>query len=145
MMTIGIIMGYILIFLLLGATFIYIRVSAVVALPIVAILSLGTAIPSFFYYNSSGSSYTYYFISLSGPFLAVFWSLIKNISKKAIIFRTNAIIALYITIFLPVIALTINTYNYLTTDVSVATVINYILFSIIGLTVGILLLLFVIW
>ena len=138
-------MGYILIFLLLGAAFIYIKVSPVIALPIAAILSLGTAIPSLFYYKSSVNSYTYFFISLSGPFLAFFWSLIKNISKKAIIFRTNAIIALYVTIFLPVITLTINSYKYFTTDTSITTVINYILFAIIGLTVTILLVLFVIW
>jgi hypothetical protein len=106
--TLALIMGYVILFLLFGAFYIYIDVPPVVIMPIVAFLSLGTAFPSLIYYSASYNFYEYVFISLSGPFIAVFWSIVKDISPKTLIFRTNAILALYITIFLPVIALMIN-------------------------------------
>jgi hypothetical protein len=53
MTTLGILMGYVILFLLFGAAYIYINIQAVIMLPIVAVLSIGTAIPSLFYYSSS--------------------------------------------------------------------------------------------
>jgi hypothetical protein len=138
-------MGYIIIFLLFGAFYIYIRVDAAIILPIVGILSLGTAVASLFYYNSSVSFQTYAYVSLSGPFIAIFWSIIKNTSRKALIFRTNAIIALYLTIFLPVVALVLNSLNLFTSDSSIASVLNLVLLSIIGITLLLLLIMFVVW
>lgn len=115
------------------------------ALPIIAILSLGTAVSSFFYYNSSTNFYIYVFISISGPFIAIFWSLIKNTSDKSLIFRTNSIIILFLTIFIPVIALTINKFNFFTSDSDITNYISYILIAIIGVTLLLLLVMFIIW
>ena len=68
---------------------------------------------------------------MSGPFAAVFWSIIKNISLKTLIFRTNAILALYISIFIPVVIMVINTFQFFTTDTQVVTIVNYIMVVII--------------
>lgn len=138
-------MGYVIIFLLFGAFYIYIRVDAAVILPIVGILSLGTAIPSLWYYSSSVSFETYAYVSLSGPFTAIFWSIIKNTSSKALIFRTNAIIALYLTTFLPVIALILNSFNLFTTDSNIVSVLNLVLLAVIGITLLLLLVMFIVW
>lgn len=138
-------MGYIIIFLLFGAFYIYIRVDPAIILPIVGILSLGTAVSSFFYYDSSVNFQTYAYISLSGPFIAIFWSIIKNTSSKALIFRTNAIIALYLTIFLPVVALVLNSLDLFTSDSSIVSVVNVVLLSIIGITLLLLLIMFIVW
>lgn len=124
---------------------IYVKVSAAVTLPISAIVSLATAFPSLSYYNSSTNVYTYVFASISGPFLVLFWSLIKNISLKAIIFKINSIIVLFISIFLPFIALVINSYNYFTSDSSFVSTINYVLIGLIATTMLFLLVLFIIW
>ena len=124
-------MAYVIIFLLFGAFYIYIRVRPSIIMPLIAMLSLGTAIPSLIYYNASFNFYEYAFISLSGPFAAVLWSIIKNISLKTLIFRTNAILALYISIFIPVAILVINTFQFFTTDAQVVTIVNYIMVVII--------------
>ena len=141
----GVIMGYIMIFELFGAFLIYIRLSAVVTLPIIAVASLSTAFVSLAYYTPTMNTYTYYFASLSGPVLAVFWSLIKNISTKTIIFKINSIIVLFISIFLPFIALVINSFNYFTSDSSLVSTINYVLIGLIATTILFLLILFIIW
>ena len=126
-------MGYILLFLILGAFYIYINVRPVIIMPIVAILSIGTALPSLGFYNESINFYHYAFISLSGPFVAIFWSIIKTISIKTPIYRPNVIIALYIVFFLPVIILVINSFKYFTTDAQTISSLNYTLISIISL------------
>ena len=97
----------------------------------IALLSLGTAIPSLLYYNSSVNFYDYVFLSLSGPLAAIFWSIIKAISPKTLIFKTNAIIALYTAIFLPVIVIMINTFQFFTTNSQIITILNYIMVVII--------------
>jgi hypothetical protein len=51
--TLGLLMAYILLFLLFGAFLIYLKVRPVVIMPFLAILSLGTAVPSIFYYDAS--------------------------------------------------------------------------------------------
>lgn len=128
-------MGYVIIFLLFGAFYIYIDVPPVIIMPFVAFISLGTAFPSLLYYNSSFEFYQYISISLSGPFIAIFWSIVKNISPKTLIFRTNAILALYITIFLPVMALMINTLKFFTADTQTISVVNYILIVVIVISI----------
>ena len=129
----------------MGAILINIRTSAAVTLPISALISLGSALPSLAYYNTSVNFNTYVFVSISGPFLAVFWGLIKNISAKAIIFKINSIIVLFISIFLPFLALVINSYNFFTSDTSILNTINYILLGLITTTVVFLLILFIVW
>jgi hypothetical protein len=141
----GVIMGYVMIFELFGALLIYIRLSAVMTLPIIAVVSLSTAFVSFAYYTPTVNTYIYFFASLSGPVLAIFWSLIKNISFKTIIFKINSIIVLFISIFLPFIALVINSFNYFTSDPSLVSTINYILIGLIATTILFLLILFIIW
>jgi len=129
--TLALLMAYVILFLLIGAFYIYLDAPPVVAIPVLAFLSLGTAFPSLAYYSSSFNLYQYVFISLSGPFIAVFWGIVKNISPKTLIFRTNAILALYITIFLPVIALMINSLEFFTADSQTVSVLNYVLIVII--------------
>ena len=145
MLTLALLMGYQILFLLLGAAYIYVKVPAVVLMPIVGIVSLGTAVPSLFYYDLSVDFKVYAYISLSGPFVAIFWSIIKNISHKTLIFRTIAIIGLYLTIFLPVIVLVINSFGFLTSDSDVVSVLNYVLLGIILFTVVLLLVIFIVW
>jgi hypothetical protein len=144
MSSIGPIMGYILAFLLLGAFFNYIPLSKEVFVPFISIISLGTALFSFTYYTSSTTFTNYIIISLSLPFFAVFWSLVKIIPPKKPIFRTNLIIGLYIIIYLPVIALVLSIYNIFTADESISSTLNYIFISIILVSLLVLLLGFII-
>ena len=105
---IGPIMTYIIIFILLGAFFLYINVSKEIMTPILMLVSLSSALASFFYYNTSVNFLTYAFISISLPFIAIFWSVINFIPNKQPIFRINAIILCYIMIYIPLMASVLN-------------------------------------
>ena len=50
-------MAYVLAFLLFGAFYVYIRVDPALIMPLIAMLSLGTAIPSLIYYDLSFNFY----------------------------------------------------------------------------------------
>ncbi len=145
MAVVGSIMGYIIGFLLIGSLLIYIPVSKEVMIPVVTILSISSAASSLLYYNSSTNLYNYIFISLSAPFLVVFWSIIKSVSPKKPIFRTNAIICLYLTVYLPVLAMVLHSFELFTKDSIIVSILNYSFYSIIGLSLLILLILFIVW
>ena len=100
MYIIGGLMAYILLFLLLGAAFMLLPLSREVAIPFLAILSLISALPSLAYYSPSVNQYYYFFISISLPFFALFWSLIRSVSPRRPIFRTNALFGLPGSLFL---------------------------------------------
>lgn len=138
-------MGYVIAFIVIGAALIVIPISKDILIPILAIMSLGTAFSSFSYYSAATQMSNYVLISLSGPFLVLFWSIIKAISAKAPIFRINSIIGLYIIIYLPVIALTLNIFNCFTQDASISSLITYILLGVIVLALLILTIVFIVW
>jgi hypothetical protein len=119
------IMGYVIIFLFLGAFLVTLSIDQTVLIPIVSVLSLSSAAASLFYYNSSTNTYQYIFISISLPFLAVFWSIIKSISLKKPILRINSILCLYLVIYLPVIAHVISSFQLFTNQDQVNTISAY--------------------
>ena len=143
--TIGPLMGYILAFLLLGAFFMFIPLSKEVLIPFLAIISISSALPSLSYYNTSTNFIDYAIISLSFPFFALFWSLVKIISPKKPFLRTNMIIGLYIIIYLPVSAFAMNAYSIFTSDTSLMRILNYVFLSIIGISFLVLLIAFIAW
>lgn len=106
--SLGPIMGYMIAFLLLGAFFMILPLSKEVFIPLVAVISMSTPALSLLYYTSSTNFQIYAIISLSFPFFAIFWSLVKIISTKRPIFRVSLIIGLYIMIYLPAVALAMN-------------------------------------
>lgn len=106
--TIGPIMGYIIAFLLLGAFFMFLPISKEFFIPFLAIISISTPVISLLYYNTSTNFYNYAIITLSFPFFALFWSLVKVVSQKKPIFRVTVIIGLYIIVYLPAIILALN-------------------------------------
>lgn len=144
-MPIGPIMGYNIAFILFGAFLVGSSISKEILLPILAILSLSSALPSFSYYHSSTNIYDFMIISGSFPFFAIFWSLIKIISPKRPIFRVNSIISLYIVIFIPVMTLVLNEYQVFTSNSSLVSTLNYALLSLIGFILVVLIIIFIVW
>ena len=137
-------MSYPLLFLLVGTLIHNIPISKEYFFPIVAILSLATAIPSLSYYKTTTIFKEYAMLSISGPFAAFFWCTIASISKKSPIKKINAMIGLYILIFLPVLALAVNSFGYFTSSSSLSSIIEYSLQAIILLSILILFIAFVV-
>jgi len=125
MIVVGSIMGYVVVFLFIGALLVTIPIDQTILIPILSIVSLLPAATSFFYYTSSTNIYQYIFISISFPFLVVFWSIIKSISLKKPIFRINSMLCLYLVIYLPVIAHALNSYKLFTDKEVINTISNY--------------------
>jgi hypothetical protein len=136
-------MAYIISFLLIGALLMVLPISKEWFIPIIAILSVSSAVASLMYYNQSTNFYTYTIITLSFPFFALFWSLVKIISPKRPIFRVSLIIGLYIIVYLPAIILAMNLFQVFTQDSSLISSLNYAFFAIFGGSFAILLIVFI--
>lgn len=69
---------------------------------------------------------------MSCPFIATFWSLINFIPANKPIFKINAIIVCYITLYIPMMMAVMNTLQIFTTDTGVISSINFTIYSVVS-------------
>jgi hypothetical protein len=104
------IMVYSILFLILGAVMDMFSQKILLFNPIASVISLFMAGMSLFYYSQDMNWYEYIFISLSLPFLSIFWCIVRTFSKKRPIFKINSIILMYIFIYLPIMVYVLNSF-----------------------------------
>lgn len=83
-------------------------------------------------YYPTFSFYEYIFLGTGFQYSTVFWCLIRAIPSRRPILRMNVIVISYNLVHIPVILFMINSLGYLTSDEATVSIINFVIFGIVG-------------